>query len=239
MNVQLPKKILFLKDITHRCKAGKAILPNSPPKFHKCPTSEDSSQRKKCSLHAQTSTVFCNKDKRACDSSSAMPTRKQCWALKTCRESSWLKQSDLIRAQCIAPFPGNEQCRNHLCWLLFWYPFHPCVTAGAHKSSRSFCQKCRWQVTAKHIYTLVMRSQMTITTKICVHTRREHCALYSNNGKMYHTMKITQAEDNPEGTFFQNRHNNLFHYKIKIQWKLYELNNKLVAYTHELIYIHV
>ena len=39
---------------------------------------------------------------------------------------------------------------NFLCWLLFWYPFHPCVTAGARKRSQSFCQKCRWQVTAKH-----------------------------------------------------------------------------------------
>ena len=31
------------------------------------------------------------------------------------------------------------------------YPFHPCVAAVARKRSRSFCQKCRWQVTAKHI----------------------------------------------------------------------------------------
>ena len=43
---------------------------------------------------------------------------------------------------------------NFLCWLLFRYPFHPCVTAVARKRSRSFCQKCRWQVTAKHTYTL-------------------------------------------------------------------------------------
>ena len=31
-----------------------------------------------------------------------------------------------------------------------------CVTAVAHKRSRSFCQKCRWQVTAKHAHTLSM-----------------------------------------------------------------------------------
>ena len=30
------------------------------------------------------------------------------------------------------------------------------VTAVARKRSRSFCQKCRWQVTAKHAYTLHM-----------------------------------------------------------------------------------
>ena len=29
-----------------------------------------------------------------------------------------------------------------------------CVTAVAHKRPRPFCQKCRWQVTPKHAYTL-------------------------------------------------------------------------------------
>ena len=37
---------------------------------------------------------------------------------------------------------------DFLCWLLFRYPFHPRVTTVAHKKSQSFCQKCRWQVTA-------------------------------------------------------------------------------------------
>ena len=32
--------------------------------------------------------------------------------------------------------------------------FHPHVTAVAHNRHRSFCQKCRWQVTPKHAYTL-------------------------------------------------------------------------------------
>ena len=45
---------------------------------------------------------------------------------------------------------------DFLCWLLFRYPFHSRVTAVARKSSRSFCQNCRWQVTAKHAYTLRM-----------------------------------------------------------------------------------
>ena len=39
---------------------------------------------------------------------------------------------------------------------LFRYPFHPRVTAVARKRPRSFCQKRRWQVTAKHAYTLRM-----------------------------------------------------------------------------------
>ena len=43
---------------------------------------------------------------------------------------------------------------DFLCWLLLRYPFHPRVTTVARKKSRSYCQKCRWQVTAKHAYTL-------------------------------------------------------------------------------------
>ena len=59
---------------------------------------------------------------------------------------------------------GSNPCRsggrvffssvNFLCWLLFRCPFHPRVTAVARKRSRSFCRKCRWQVTAKHAYAL-------------------------------------------------------------------------------------
>ena len=45
---------------------------------------------------------------------------------------------------------------NFLCWVLFQYPFHPCVTVVAHKRSQSFCQKCRWQVTAKHPCTICL-----------------------------------------------------------------------------------
>ena len=37
---------------------------------------------------------------------------------------------------------------------LFRCPFHPHVTAAARKRPRSFCQKCRWQVTPKRAYTL-------------------------------------------------------------------------------------
>ena len=32
---------------------------------------------------------------------------------------------------------------DFLCWLLFQYLFHPCVTAVAHKRSRSFCPKAQ------------------------------------------------------------------------------------------------
>ena len=59
---------------------------------------------------------------------------------------------------------GSNPCRSggriffsrvdFLCWLLFRYPFHPRVTAVARKRPRSFCQKRRRQVTAKHAYDL-------------------------------------------------------------------------------------
>ena len=45
---------------------------------------------------------------------------------------------------------------NFLCWLLFRYPSHPRVTAVARKRSWSFCQKCRWQVTAKHTLPMLL-----------------------------------------------------------------------------------
>ena len=48
---------------------------------------------------------------------------------------------------------GSNPCRsgrriflsgvNFLCWLLFQYLFHPCLTAVAHKRSQSFCQNSR------------------------------------------------------------------------------------------------
>ena len=45
------------------------------------------------------------------------------------------------------------QCQ--LCVLtLIQCLFQPRVTAVACKRPRSFCQKCRWQVTSKHAYTL-------------------------------------------------------------------------------------
>ena len=47
---------------------------------------------------------------------------------------------------------AEEFCSSRvsfLCWAWFGYPFHPRVTAVARKRSRSFCQKCRWQVTVK------------------------------------------------------------------------------------------
>ena len=66
---------------------------------------------------------------------------------------------------------------NFLCWLLFRYPFHTCVITVAHKRSWSFCQKCRWQVTAKHTCTL--------HRWLCVkwHDRVHGCMVYTERTK--------------------------------------------------------
>ena len=48
--------------------------------------------------------------------------------------------------------PGSTFCADSY----FGIRSHPCVTAVARKRRRSFYQKRRWQVTAKHAYTLRM-----------------------------------------------------------------------------------
>ena len=60
---------------------------------------------------------------------------------------------------------------NLLCWLLFRYPFHPCVNAIAWKR---FCQKCRRQAAAKHTCTQRMWLQI-----------KGHCKLV--HGCMFYT----------------------------------------------------
>ena len=63
--------------------------------------------------------------------------------------NSWLK---VHRFESLQERWENFLLQGQLSVLLIWYPFHPCVTAVARKWSRAFCQKCRWQVTAKHAY---------------------------------------------------------------------------------------
>ena len=66
---------------------------------------------------------------------------------------SWLKDRGF---ESLQERRDNFLVHGQLSVLLFWYPFHTCVTEVARKRSRSFCRKCRWKVTAKHAYTLRM-----------------------------------------------------------------------------------
>ena len=71
--------------------------------------------------------------------------------------------------------PGSTFCADS-----FRYPFHPRVTAVARKRSRSFCQKCSWQATAKHAYTVTYVALHEVTWSIVVwctqDLRRDGCS---------------------------------------------------------------
>ena len=65
---------------------------------------------------------------------------------------SWSKYCEVESRQ-----ERRENCLLHsqLCVLtLIRWPFQPHVTAMARERPRSFCQKCKWQVTPKHSYSL-------------------------------------------------------------------------------------
>ena len=62
---------------------------------------------------------------------------------KGCKFESWLERQE------------NFLIQSQLCVLtLIRCLFHPHVSTVACKRPGSFCQKCRWQVTPKHTYTL-------------------------------------------------------------------------------------
>ena len=63
--------------------------------------------------------------------------------------------SSLVYIFCGAA--GEVLLHSQLCvcvLTLIRCPFHPRVTAVARKRPRSFCPKCRWQVTPEHAYSL-------------------------------------------------------------------------------------
>ena len=92
------------------------------------------------------------------------------WSSTYCLTPAYIGGAEIAQwLECQTPdwkVPGSSPSRssgitvfsrvNFLCWLLFQYLFHPCVTTVAHKRSQSFCQKCTWQVTVKHTCTLCM-----------------------------------------------------------------------------------
>ena len=70
-------------------------------------------------------------------------------------------------------------------------PFHPRVTSVVRKRSRSFCQKCRWQVTPKHAYTLDHRSRSALTMPLS----RQSVGIYQE----------TSSHATPQGTLSHSR----------------------------------
>ena len=81
-----------------------------------------------------------------------------CW-LKDCEFESRQKRWE------------NFLIQSQLCVLtLIQCLFHPLVTPVACKRPRSFCKKCRWQVTLKHAYTLTQQSQIGLSMPLCRHS---------------------------------------------------------------------
>ena len=87
---------------------------------------------------------------------------KQCQCYCNCHlswDSSLIRALDSWSKSC--EFKSRQEqwenflLQSQLCVLaLIRCPFHPHVTAVARERPRSFCQKCRWQVTHEHAYTL-------------------------------------------------------------------------------------
>jgi len=76
---------------------------------------------------------------------------------------------------------GELLIQGHiLCYLWLCYLFHPHVAAAAHKRSLSFCQKCRWLVTAKHACSL----HMWLSMKWCDKVFHFNIMVYTECGEM-------------------------------------------------------
>ena len=70
-----------------------------------------------------------------------------------CSRDTSLSCPSVLRPQGSRPSDGP--LRSSLSMLtLIWCPFNPRFTAVARKRLRSFRQKCGWQATPKHAYTL-------------------------------------------------------------------------------------
>ena len=136
--------------------------------FRRCANTTCLHQRK-CSLNIQHSYREQNKSGqsamfRQCLNTTCVHRKKSTFTLNTISSRSAVFEQ-CSNAACITkslrshptPLQVEQQISQH---NLFRYPFHPRVTAVARKRSRSFCQKCRWQVTAKHTCILPMWLRM-------------------------------------------------------------------------------
>ena len=79
-----------------------------------------------------------------------------CWgAGKACWLERWTHDQKGCEFESQQERWQNFPLQSQLCVLThIQCPFHPHITTVARKRPRSFCQKCRWQVTPNHAYTL-------------------------------------------------------------------------------------
>ena len=82
-------------------------------------------------------------------------TSSESMLLQTCRASLLLRVPDSWSKDCQFKF-WQEQQENALLQSSIFVPtlYLLFVPSPCYRSGQSFCQKCRWQVTPKHTYTL-------------------------------------------------------------------------------------
>ena len=68
--------------------------------------------------------------------------------------------------------------------------FHGRVTAAAHKRPRSFCQKCRWQITAEQAYTADGLGSLC-SPCMALEAIRETSSHATRNGKLVHSSRTS------------------------------------------------
>ena len=80
------------------------------------------------------------------------------------RDSTVARMSDSLSKGCV--FESRQERKEYFLLqsylsvlILSRYPFYPRVTAVTRKRPRSFCQKCRWEVTPKQAYTQPTNSE--------------------------------------------------------------------------------
>ena len=94
-------------------------------------------------------------------------------------------------------FPGSAFC------ALISLPVPPpCYAQVARKRSRSFCQKCRWQVTAKHTCTPTHEVDVTIMHGYMVYTERAETAAVSRGTSHLTTKKSCKYTTSVDLFFF-------------------------------------
>ena len=89
-------------------------------------------------------------------STTSTPSDSSTWRTRTHATSITQTHTAASGAQRSHQLLGSLHDESGATYTFISYSFLLCFTTVAYKRSRSFCQKCRWQVTAKHTCTLCM-----------------------------------------------------------------------------------
>ena len=157
------------------------------------------------------------------------------------RERGWLNGSRRIRDREVSgSIPGRSieimffSMVSFRCWRLFRYPFHPRVTAVARERSRSFCQKWRLQVTAKHTCILRIWLRMKWHCKLVHGVHRT----YAETAAVWHSEYSSRDAEKSHSytlyrsTIYTHWHAHIHTYGFWWPWSLF----KFTAASESLMY---